>query len=430
VGKSESRGGLGGGETPRPPARKKSVGVTPLKRKTKEVYQIAFSFQGVECREVVALHHSKANETYCSRLRSEILGRIAKGEFRYDDYFPESSRAALFGHSGKRKTSPLSEFIEEYRTYIKGQVEATTFVSYSKDIDVIKREFGTTLVGGLTRQAIKAWIAREGKSLARVSKLLRHLRAVLSEARDNGVIESSPLDGLNVSRTVPAALKGSQYAPQPYTEAELVTVLANVPEPERYAYQLWAYTGMRTSELIGLRWSRIDTEAGTLRIQEVTVGGLEKANPKTRGSARTLTLLPAAVEAVTRMEALGLKGDRFTTNPRGYGDAKWGVGKLSDAWQRAHSGTGIAPRAPYQLRHTWASNMLSQGANIARIAANLGHRGPAMVLNVYAVWVEQGLAAPGVTFGSQPLWDANPMRIVRETCEPADTLSPPVTEFP
>ncbi len=76
------------------------VGVTAITREGgKQVYRVAFSYRGVQCRELIELPHSKANETYCVRTRAEILGKIARGAFVYTDYFPTSPRASVFGLS-------------------------------------------------------------------------------------------------------------------------------------------------------------------------------------------------------------------------------------------------------------------------------------------------------------------------------------------
>ena len=74
-------------------------------------------------------------------------------------------------------------------------------------------------------------------------------------------------------------------------------------------------------------------------------------------------------------------------------------------------GTGIAVRNPYTLRHTWASQMLSQGENPAFIAKLLGHRNIEMVTRVYGKWVSEGEALgfdrPPRRFGMAPLWENN-----------------------
>ncbi len=45
--------------------------------------------------------------------------------------------------------------------------------------------------------------------------------------------------------------------------------------------EFWFRTGLRTSELFGLRWSDIDTVAATALIHGARVAGIEKTSTKT-----------------------------------------------------------------------------------------------------------------------------------------------------
>ena len=173
---------------------------------------------------------------------------------------------------------------------------------------------------------------------------------------------------------------------------ELRTLLARLPEPERWVFQFWAYTGVRTGELIGLRWPRIDLEAKTVRVTETTTLGEDKPRAKTKSGLRTIPLLPAAMEAVEGMKPFTqLGGDRFATNPRGRTDDKvWQTNQLERIWKQAHKDTGIPVRTPYELRHTFASQLLSQGENAAFIAKLLGHKTIEMVTRSYGRWISEG----------------------------------------
>jgi integrase len=419
LGRSER---LGSGATPPARARKKTVGVTPLTRKTKEVYQIAFSYRGVECREVVALPHSKANETYCVRLRAEILGRITRNDFKYGDYFPESQRVATFGERARNKPTTIEQILLSYLERVKPTVEATTYRVYQNDVmNIVIPAFGRFGVDALTRRDVRDWVSKQELSYKRVKNLLLPLRSALSDAVDDELIEVSPLDGFQALKYVPLATRTTDYEPEPYTEQEIATLLANLPETDRSTFQLWAYTGMRTSELIGLNWNRASLERNEIHIVEVNVHGRDKANPKTPHSVRRIPLMPAAREALEILHNYRgkVKGDRVAPNLRALKnnpDPKWDYGLLSDSWKRAHAGTGIKCRSPYQLRHTFASQLLSQGENPSRIASLLGHGGPSMVLQVYGKWIEQG---EDLSTGARPVraYGMNRMRIPCDSCE-------------
>jgi integrase len=392
------------------------MGVTAIKRAAgKEVYQIAFSFMGVQCRETISRPHSKASLTYCVNLRGEILRRIEAGTFLYTDYFPDSKRASIFGH-GHGKSHTIKEALEAYRDRTKATLEASTWNPYRRDIDnILIPRWGHMRITAFTPADLRAWAGEQTVTLKRMRNILLPLRAVFSEAKEDGIIRVHPLD-IDLAKLVPIAKRKSDYVPQPYTVAELRTVLANIPEPERWAFQLWAYSGLRTGELIGLRWPRVNLDANTLRVEETTTERVDKPRAKTAAGMRTIPLLPAAVEALQALRPhTQLAGDRVTINPRGRRrDKSWDTNKLEDLWKRGHRGTDVQPRKPYELRHTWASQMLSQGENPAFIAKLLGHKNIEMVTRVYGKWVSEGEALgfdrPPRRYGMEPMWKSENVR--------------------
>lgn len=405
---------LGDGQSADAPSRKgrKVTGVTAIKREAgKEVYQLAFSFMGVQCRETIVRPHSKASLTYCVNLRGEILRRIEAGTFLYTDYFPTSKRASIFGH-GHGKSHTIREALEAYRDRTKHTLEASTWNPYRRDIDnILVPRWGHMRITAFTPADLRAWAGEQTISLKRMRNILLPLRAIFSEAKEDGIIKVHPLD-IDLAKLVPISKRKSDYVPQPYTVAELRSVLANIAEPERWAFQLWAYTGLRTGELVGLRWPRVNLDASTLTVSETTTERVDKPRAKTAAGLRTIPLLPAAIEALQALRPhTQLAGDRVTVNPRGQRkDKAWDTNKLEDIWKRAHKGTGIEPRKPYELRHSFASQLLSQGENPAYIAKLLGHKSTEMVTRVYGKWVSEGEALgfdrPPRRYGMEPLWQS------------------------
>lgn len=389
-------------------ARRKDVGVTRLKRKQKEVYRLAWSFEGVQCRELLALPHTASNDAYCRNLRAEILGKIARREFRYADFFPDSKRAELFG---ARRSGTLKEALEAYRDRVKATLEYSTWLGYRKAIDnALIPWCGHMRVTDLKPSDIRDWVGQQTMSLKSLQNKLLPLRAVLAEAVADEVIAVNPLDRVPLARLVPITKRASAYDPQPYTMDELTAVLAAVPEPARWAFQLWAFTGLRTGELIGLRWPRVDLIGKTIRISETTTSRRDKPRAKTKAGLRVIPLLPAALQAVEALRAYTqLAGDRVTVNPRSTREDKaWDDLTLAKVWQAAHRLAGVIYRQPYNLRHTYASQLLSQGENPAFIAKLLGHRTIAMVVQHYGKWIAEGerlgFDRPARRYGMEPLW--------------------------
>jgi integrase len=376
----------------------------------KQLYYVAFSFRRVQCREAVHLAHSTKNDAHCVSLRSEILRKIANGGFRYVDYFPDSPRAVLFGHAAPR-TGLLKDALQAYRDRVKNTFAASTYSATRKAIDnVLVPWCGDKRIAELKPSDIRDWVGTKAVSLKRIRNLLLPLRAVLDEAVADELIPFNPLDRLKLAKLVPAAKRVSDFEPDPYTEAEVFTLLERIPLPQRLGFQLWAYTGLRTGELIALRWPRVDLEANTIRIVETTTERQDKDRTKTLAGMRTVPLLPAAREAIDLMRAhTQLGNDRLTVNPKSTRrDKAWDDKRLAAMWKAAHKGTSIAYRNPYQLRHTFASQLLSQGENPAYISRLLGHKTVEMVTRHYGRWVAEGeklgFDRPPRQYGMRTLW--------------------------
>lgn len=380
-------------------------GVTALKRKNKDVIRLAFSYRGVQCRETLDLPPTKPNLLYAQRLRAEIQAKIERGTFRYDEYFPDSPKCRTFGH-GAGKTGTVAALLTDYLKRAKQVLQPSTFTGYRKAVEnVLIPKFGTIQLGALSAGVLREWIAEQKVTQKRMANLLLPLRNALTEAVADEILPFNPLDRLKLARILPRETVESDYEPDPYTMDELRALMGVLTGAERHTFQFWAFTGVRTSELIGINWPDFEGELAALQVQRAVVEGKEKVT-KTKAGTRRMPLLPAARQAASAQRALtGLKGGRVFLNPRTGED--WTDQALLRVWQRANKLARTRYRNPYQLRHTFASQLLSQGQNPAYIAKLLGHKTTEMVMRHYGRWVEQGtelgFERPPEPYGSKTL---------------------------
>jgi integrase len=348
------------------------VGVQPIKRLKKNVIRIAFSYLGVQCREIVDLPPTKPNLLYADRLRAEILGKIERGQFRYDDYFPQSAKCKVFGHSAG-KTTLVRDVLLDYKKRSKEVLQPSTWNGYRKAIDnVLIPQFGQLQIGALSAGVLRDWISTKKVTRKRMSNLLLPLRNALSEAVADETIPFNPLDRLKLARILPRETLTTDYEPDPYNVADLVTLLTSMEGVERNVFQLWAFTGLRTSEVIAQSWPDHDLSGRTVRVLRAVVEGQEKET-KTKAGLRLIPMLPAASQAIEAQRPhTQLAAGRVFLNPRTGGE--WTDQSLLRLWQRTCKKAKIAYRNPYQMRHTFASNLLSEGENPAYIAKLLGTR--------------------------------------------------------
>jgi integrase len=160
-------------------------------------------------------------------------------------------------------------------------------------------------------------------------------------------------------------------------------------------------TGLRRGELLALRWSDVDLEGATLRVDrslEETNAGLRFKTPKTKHGRRTVSLPAAALEAlrVHRRQQLELRmalgSGREPTDalvfcsPEG---APLSPDNLSRDWRRTVRAKSLPEVTFHALRHTHASILIAQGVDILTISRRLGHGTPAVTLTVYAHLIEK-----------------------------------------
>jgi integrase len=126
-------------------------------------------------------------------------------------------------------------------------------------------------------------------------------------------------------------------------------------------------TGARPAEIEGLRWSEIDFQTSSLRL----------AKSKTGYSSRPLS--SAALKLLK--ESPRRLGTPFVF-PATRGNGHFlGSKKI---WSQARERAGLPEKVRYHARHAIASLALSEGIDIASVAALMGHKGPRTTLAVYA----------------------------------------------
>jgi integrase len=121
--------------------------------------------------------------------------------------------------------------------------------------------------------------------------------------------------------------------------------------------ELAVETGMRRSELLGMRWADIDLEARTVLLR----------NTK-NGHPRAVPLSPRAVGIIR-------------TTPR-VGDTVFPISAnaLRLAWERLRRRAGVSGLRFHDLRHEAVSRFFEKGLNMAEVAAISGHRDPRMLM--------------------------------------------------
>lgn len=358
--------------------------------------QIDFSYKGIRCREKLRLKPTKANLAYAERKRGEILNAIERGTFVYTDFFPNSARAARLSPLGYSRT--VGEALDLYLTSAMTELQRSTYLDYRNSvINILQPTFGDIPLGQITRAEIKAWAAGLNVTKKRISNILLPLRAVLTDAMADNIIATNPLYGWTpkVKKTGQAESKV-----KPFSLDEIRSILDAASGETRNLLEFGFWTGLRTSELIAVRWE--DIEGSNLHVRRAKVAG-EIKPPKTKSGIRDVKLLTPAQDALQRQkEKTYLMQEWIFLAPDG---KPWrGDGQLRNVWTKILKKADVEYRNPYQMRHTYASLLCSAGENLHWIANQMGHSDTSMVGRVYGKWIPD--ADPFAGSKAEALWAA------------------------
>jgi integrase len=192
-------------------------------------------------------------------------------------------------------------------------------------------------------------------------------------------------------------LKQAKSDVEPFTLAEVQTIIDTVREDFRDYYTVRFFTGMRTGEVDGLQWRYVDFERRLISIRETIVQGMEGEDTKTIESAREIQMSQPVYDALLRQKVRTWNFRKYVfCNSEGRPLDHNNVTKR--IWYPLLRHLGLRPRRPYQTRHTAATLWLASGENPEWVARQLGHVSTEMLFKVYSRFVPNLTRQDGSAF--------------------------------
>ena len=205
------------------------------------------------------------------------------------------------------------------------------------------------------------------------------VRMTASEFRGPTYDQTGPAAGLTAlknSTEIPDSLRTTPYAPKQTLWTAAVYNYAT----------FWAYTGMRTSEINGLEWDDVDFSSSHVAVTHVNVTGERKETTKT-SQARNLLMNSRALAALNaQKEHTWLRGGPVFRHP--VEGTPWNdeLAFRRSYWTRSLKRLGMRYRRPYQMRHTYACQLLMAGVQVGYCAQIMGHSTETF-LRTYSKWI-------------------------------------------
>lgn len=382
-------------------------GVSIRELKTGSRIQIAFSYKGRECREL--LPPGKINKTtldYAAGLRAEIRRKIAEGSFDYAAYFPDSPALKKFGKLQKWVTleALLRRQLAIYQKQAQdGTISASTLLGYTKAIEnKLIPKWGHIGIADLSPLALRTWIRQLGVTAKTTRNILTPLRSVIDDAINDELIDSNPLERMALGKLLRQTAKKSEYEVDPFTADEVELLQQHARADELPLVQFWLETGLRPGELIALTYSQADTEKKQLTINTNIVTGIVDGKvqpvakkPKTAAGERIVDLSEKAIHALQAQRRIYGDTPRIWINPATCQPWTTESQLRKTLWVPLLKRTGIRYRNPYQCRHTYASTLLTAGANPFWLITQMGHADVEMIFKIYGKWIHENFKQAG-----------------------------------
>jgi len=268
------------------------------------------------------------------------------------------------------ETSPIQEFLN-YLTFQK-RYSQNTIISYQNDLtgffDFTFLEYDIVSINEITAATVRTWLAylKENKASSKtINRKISSLKAFFKYQLKLKNITVSPVASVS-------SLKVSRRLPSFIDQKDINTLLTHDFFPDTFEgktnfliFEILYQTGMRRNELINLKEKDVDKSSGTIKV-------LGKGN-KERLIPANNDLLKMITEYISEKqnEFPGLSETWLLINKKGkklypkyvYNIVKNNLGKVSTNQRKS----------PHILRHSFATHLTNNGAEINAIKELLGH---------------------------------------------------------
>jgi integrase len=265
--------------------------------------------------------------------------------------FRQIQRQALAGKLflfDQNKKIKLKDFAEEYLKWLENNKAESTRERVGRIFKVFISYIGNkTLLSAINQRKIEQYLQERGKTIKNTTTNIeiRHLKAAFNKAIEWEYIKTNPFKHIKQQKV-------EELLPKFLTEEEIGKMLKIITNKrDKLLFMIYIYTGMRRSEAINLRWEDVNLKDKTIYIKN------------------TKTKIPRIIPMHSKLYEVILpyrkktSGRLFDITP----------GVITRRFKRYFRAIGKGNFRLHDLRHTFASQLVMDGADLPTVQALLGH---------------------------------------------------------
>lgn len=233
--------------------------------------------------------------------------------------------------------------------------------------------FGDMMLQDIKTTHIMLWQNKCGLSPQSVASRRTYLNIVLQTAMNDDIIRKNPVPLVKLPKRT--TVKSKVF----YSEDEIKNIINTAKGQLKNYIQLACFTGMRGSELIGLKWDDIDFDKETIRVDSGIVKGIEDRTKS--GSIRMIPMFKQAKESLLRQRQFsGLREYVFLGK---FGGHYYSSAAMNHAFKLHLKENNIRKGTVHDLRRSFNTILKQHGYPNDFILDIIGHMGDRVNRNHY-----------------------------------------------
>ena len=287
-------------------------------------------------------------------------------------------------HVAPSKSVTVSEAAALWLAGNKSRIERATHVDYEGHVDrFISPKLGKIKLSDLTRPMVRAFEDKLRKTCSNsmVRKVLTTLGTLVADAEERGLVARNVVQDLTRSRKGKKTHEGRKkpklkVGVEIPTPQEVAAIIVRAKPRWRPIFVVAAFTGLRASELRGLRWEDVDLKANELHVRQRADRFREIGWPKSHAGQRTVPFGSYVANTLREWKLRCPKSEQDLVFPNGKGN----VEDLVNIVKRGLIPAGIEGKdgkAKYTgmhvFRHFYASWCIDRNLPPKVVQERLGH---------------------------------------------------------
>jgi integrase len=300
---------------------------------------------------------------------------------------------------------------------LAANLERATLAQYRQHLDLhIVPFLGRAKLSQMSVAAVRGFQDRlrsEGRSAAMVRRVTVSLGSLIADAQERGHVSHNAVREMAKRRGKGRARQGErrrkgklQVGVDIPTPAEVRAIIENAKSRWRPLLVTAIFTGLRASELRGLRWSDVDLKEGRIYVRQRADRYHEIGMPKSDASQRSVPVGAMVINTLKEWKLACPKSELDLVFPTGKGQIEWLPNIIRRGFIPAQIAAGVTIKTKelddkgrpivaakytglHSLRHFYASWCINRvedgglGLPPKMVQERLGHSSITMTMDVY-----------------------------------------------